>query len=226
MPSTGQEFLSRLISNENFPLDLVPEAGRIIAAHLESAVLDNSRESLERLSKELVDIFYSALSKASASTKAAVVNEGADDDARSSFVLGQLSIAQSLAGLFLEHRAGEDFNLAINETTNKDYFLALLSSDMTNTELAAVVSQRTETVSRKLRKFRELGVTEYRRDGVKVINFLSPVARARLEEVYSSVAVMPVVARERIAQETDGLEGYLSHFPAFGGKAGRAVARV
>lgn len=219
MPYTNYEFLSSLISDKKNPLELIPEVGKVIAAHLESAVMDKGRNSLEQLSEELVEVFYAALSKSSVAVKAATINEASDVDVRSSFILGQLSFAQSLAGQFLEHRAGEEFHAVINDAANRDYFIALLKADMTNTDLAVAVGQRAETASRKLKRFRELGVTDFRRDGVKVVNFLSPISRASLEEKYSNVAVMPVVARDRISRSVGRLDEHMSHFPAFGGRS-------
>ncbi len=221
MPYINSGYLSSIIAAPQEPLELIPEVGKVIAAHLESAVIDKGRKSLEQISKELIDVFYTALSKSPDAAKAAVLNEGCGADVRSSFVLGQLSFAQALAGQFLEHRAGDEFHSVINDSANKDYFIALLKSDMTNTDLAVAVSQRAETVSRKLKKFRELGVTDFRRDGVKVVNFLCPLSRANLEEKYSNVTIMPIVARERIARATDRLDAHMSHFPAFGGKSNR-----
>jgi DNA-binding transcriptional ArsR family regulator len=64
----------------------------------------------------------------------------------------------------------------------KPYIDALASKDLNGKELAETCGEAEETVSRKLKQLRELGITEFRREGTRFYNFLTPAARSVLSE--------------------------------------------
>ena len=58
--------------------------------------------------------------------------------------------------------------------------------------LAQICGERTETVSRKLKVLRDLGITDFRRDGTSFVNFLTPAAQAVAGEFIEQPKPEPV----------------------------------
>lgn len=93
------------------------------------------------------------------------------------FALGQISFAQQLAASAASVRIDEPFLKLLTERKFAPYLKALLVTDRTNTELARIAHCSEENVRRRVHELREAGVTEFRRDGTQIVNFLTPVAR-------------------------------------------------
>ena len=87
--------------------------------------------------------------------------------------LGQLAFAQLLTANAASASADDNFEEILKGLKYAAYVRALLGKERTSAELRGLVNEREETVSRKLRELRELGVTDFRRDGREVINFLT-----------------------------------------------------
>jgi DNA-binding transcriptional ArsR family regulator len=114
--------------------------------------------------KDAVDAVLDA-SAASLSTKAA-------------HLLGQLGFAQLLAAQAASRRAGDDFFDTISSTRFRPYVELLLEGEMRNTDIAQRLEVEEETVSRALKVLRAEGITDFRRKGREVFNFLTPSASA------------------------------------------------
>jgi hypothetical protein len=171
-----QEKLTRLS-------DLPPEALPVIAAHLEEAISTASRAPLDALSKQLVDLFDRLLRLAPAEAIHAVRGSVSAESAEgAAYLLGQIGFAQLLASQAAEHRADDGFVTLIRDDRSfTKYIDALYGQDSTGVELSKISGECVETVSRKLKRLRELGITDFYREGTRVVNFLTPAARAIVE---------------------------------------------
>jgi DNA-binding transcriptional ArsR family regulator len=74
------------------------------------------------------------------------------------------------------------------------YVKALARDDHTGTQLAQICGVTTETVSRKLKFLRDLGITDFRREGTSFVNFLTPAAQAVAGEFIEQQKPAPVAA--------------------------------
>lgn len=164
---------------------LVPSSEMMmtLADQLEEAIESSSQARLLSVSAELVElyrrIFASLPDKMADAARGATL---ADQAERALYMLGQISFAQLLASQTSHRRISDGFIEALQSKSYKKYFVALLSSDRSGVDLSGEVGESAETVSRKLKVLRELGVTDFRRDGVRVLNFLTPAARAAIME--------------------------------------------
>jgi DNA-binding transcriptional ArsR family regulator len=111
--------------------------------------------------------------------------------------LGQLVFAQLLTAKVADASADDNFEELLKGSKYVAYVKALLGSERTSAELKNIVTEREETVSRKLRELRELGAADFRRDGREVVNFLTPLAQEVAKQIYGDENQMSVVTTER-----------------------------
>lgn len=111
--------------------------------------------------------------------------------------LGQLVFAQLLTAKVADVSADDNFEELLKGSKYVAYVKALLGSERTSAELKNIVAEREETVSRKLRELRELGATDFRRDGREVVNFLTPLAQEVAKQIYGDKNQISVVTTER-----------------------------
>jgi DNA-binding transcriptional ArsR family regulator len=163
--------------------DLPPEVFQVIAEHLEDAISATANPTLKSLSVQLGELFRELLRKVpDEAAKAVVGSFEAETVGRAAFTLGQLNFAHLLASQAAEHSVGDEFLNAIRDLRYVRYVEALFKRDLTGKELAEIAKDRTETVSRKLKFLRDLGVTDFRREGTSFINFLTPAAHGLVAE--------------------------------------------
>lgn len=109
-------------------------------------------------------------------TKTKVTADGSE--AARLFKLGQVSFAQLILGVAARKRAPSVFQNYFENDPHRAYVRLLLSRDCTNAQIAEELRVRPETVSRKLKELRDVGITDFRRIGTNCFNFLTPSARA------------------------------------------------
>lgn len=183
MTDSKWRLLAHLIDQGVTPATLPPNLESVIAERLEEALAEPGRGDLDDLKATLADFFHSLLARAPEATAASVRGGAtAPEDGVAAFWLGQVAFAQHLAAQAAERRADDKFIEVFANPTLAAYVRALAASDHTGKELAAALQQREETVSRKLGELRELGVVDYRRDGTRFYNFLTPQARAAMKD--------------------------------------------
>lgn len=165
------------------PSDIPPELMFAIAERLEEAISASSNTPLKILRGQLIELLDRLLHTALPETIDAVRGSGSANVAASeAYVLGQVSFAQLLAAQVAERRVDDHFVDTLRGRRFEKYLRALVDSDRTGVELAEITEECAETVSRKLKSLRELGVTDFRRDGTSLFNFLTPTARAVISE--------------------------------------------
>lgn len=178
--------------------ELTPGLMTAIAVRLEDALGAASRQSLKALTFQLQTLYDKVLYATPTAAKQAATRTADSESAEAAaYALGQLGFAQLMASQALNHRADDDFIEIMSNPQYKKYIECLYRQETSNTDLAELCDECTETVSRKLAKLRNLGICDFRKIGNRVFNFLTPVARVVAEEkqltgtVVTSAAAIP-----------------------------------
>lgn len=225
---TASKVLMELLQNPKEPLGLSRHTGTILADWLEEALLSSSSQKAGEIHDALMEVYQGSLAKSSDEVRSAALSKTASElGHRESFTLGQLSLAQLLAAQALDRRASAEFNAFLEDKANMAYFKAMCEEPRTNKELSTIVVQTEENVSRKLKRFRELGIVSSKKMGTAVINSLSAAARHALEDaglveafenerrIKSRVAVNDAFEFRKQAASP-----YMQDRPGFSGKEG------
>ena len=163
--------------------DLPPEILLELADRLEEAISASSNKPLQTLSEQLIALFNKLLHLAPVQAANAAYGSAPDDSTESAaYLLGQVSFAQLLASQTLLNRVDDKFMLVMQDHRYAPLIKALAAKECSGVELAELTGHEPETVSRKLKELRELGITDFYREGNKVLNFLTPAAQAALPE--------------------------------------------
>lgn len=208
------------LSRFDNPLELPPEAFEMLGNHIEEALLASSRDKMEVLAKALRASLRAAVAKVpKAAAKALRGPSVAEPAVYGAYALGKLSFASLVTTQAIARLAGSDFAAALRSEEYFPIMRALLDSgELTGTELAQTAGCRPETVSRKLRDLRAMGAVEFRREGTRLRNFLTPLARAALEIERSSrlgIHRPPAAVQARLEQKEGELAPFMREATTF-----------
>lgn len=182
------------------PVDISAEMLNVIAAKLEEALADNRAVTLSEMRQWLSDGYKEALARAPQPVVKSVRDrKAAPTEAGIAFVLGNLSFAHLLATRADERRIDDTFEAIATDPSFAPYLNALRNGALSVGDLAREVDERIETVSRKLKKLRERGAVDFRRQGTVVMNFLTPAAEALARETFRQSSRLPK-PRKRLDQ--------------------------
>lgn len=224
MATTSKGFFEEIASDPAGVLGLNAEIGPVIADFLESAMLSPTRDGLEQISDELVRLFEASIQRAPKTAVDSILNdEPSNTSERASYMLGQISFAQLMASSALEHKLSKKFLDAMADSINLKYLAELVESEKTNVELSERVGQTVESVSRRLKRLRELGITDFRRNGVNVLNFMTPPALSLFNELHprSKAKKVTPAAVQKVKCATINLGAHMNAFQMFGGSGSR-----
>lgn len=168
-----EELLATLQKTAAFPSEILP----VIAEQLEDAICSPRKDSIDQLSKNLAALWERLVKLAPEDAMNGALKPTLSSE-RAAFMLGQIGFAQLLASQTTLRRADDSFFEDLRSPAFQSYITALNQGELTGKELALKVGEADETVSRKLRRLRELGISDYRSKGVKRLNFLTPQAKA------------------------------------------------
>lgn len=101
---------------------------------------------------------------------------------RLAYQIGQINFAQRLAASQAEHKLKNEFIQEAQSDQYAEYLRLLAEKDHKNSELIDLLKHSPETISRKLKTLRGWGLTDFRRDGKQVINFLTKAGRIFVKE--------------------------------------------
>lgn len=150
----------------------------VVADKLEVALSSGNRNDLAVLSEQ-IDNLYKFMFKNSSDARSILMHfDSAPLSQRVLYSMGQLSFASKLAGQVLHKREGEKFTDLLSFYSK--YIDILIDTDCSGVELAGILKVTPETISRNLKRLRDAGIADYRREGTVLINFLTPAARAAL----------------------------------------------
>lgn len=181
---TAGNVLMELLQNPKEPLGLSRHSGAVLADWLEEALLSTSRQKSGEIHDAIVQLYQNTLTRCSTDVQLATqASSKADLKLRESYQMGILSLAQLLVAQGLDRKISIEFTDVLKDPANAMYIVALYEREHSNKELAKIVAQTEENVSRKLRKFREIGVSSSKKVGTTVFNSLTVTARQLVEEL-------------------------------------------
>ncbi|NNB46322.1 helix-turn-helix domain-containing protein [Pseudomonas chlororaphis] len=217
MTTATTNFFADLAPAADRPLGLSADLSTIIASYLSDALNNRSRNQLAEISDDLASLFKGALRLAPPEVVDAVLGDDMESVIRTSYEMGQLSFSRLISSSVLARRMDDGGDGVVLDSANKKYLCVLYNNDLTNTELSNVTRQRVETVSRRVKKLRDLGLLEFRREGVNVVNFLTPFAKATLEsQGYVGNGKVAPAAQEMLDELNKKVPVLMKEFPLFG----------
>ncbi|MBV7548305.1 hypothetical protein KW849_18645 [Pseudomonas sp. PDM26] len=150
----------------------------VIADKLEVAFSSGNRSDLANLSEQIDGLYKFMFKKSPEAREVLMSFDRSPLPQRILYSMGQLSFASKFAGQVLHKRESEQFFTLLN--TYSKYVDILVEVDCSGVELAGKLRLAPETISRNLKRLRDAGIADYRREGTVLINFLTPAARAVL----------------------------------------------
>lgn len=166
-----------LLQDSGTPSELPTSFFSALASHLNEALSSATASPIEALESELSVAMRRLLRAAHPDAIAAATGRTRTDSVADAFALGQINFAQQLTALAGNSRIEDGFLEALRASKFSPYLRELFESERSNKELSTIISHSEETVSRRMRELRAQGITDFRKDGTLVINFLTPVAR-------------------------------------------------
>lgn len=219
MPDERWRLLAELAAEPQRLSALPPGFYGALAERMEEAVGSPRRGALAALSEDLVEVFHAALREAPAGAAAAARGDEGGADAVAAYRLGQLGFAQLFASSAASRRADDRFMTVLRSKRYRRYLRALEAGERTNQALAEICRERTETVSRKLRVLRVLGIADVRREGTAAINLLTPAARAALAaepgDPPEPAAEAPLRVPQALRERSRSLPDHMRRIPSF-----------
>jgi hypothetical protein len=176
-----------------------------LSERVEAALASSRRETLTEMSEALKRIVDTKLQAAPEALRTALVSRGEAADVAEAAELGRLAFALQLLTQALHKRVPDGaVELARSEPYTR-YVEALGRGERTNAELRDEVGEVTETVSRKLRVLRDHGLTEFRKEGRRMVNFLTPSGWACVEpaDEAPAMATPPAQAQTQAQAEAE-----------------------
>jgi len=150
----------------------------VLADKLEVALGAGARKDLTAFVIE-VDAKYKSLFRSSPELRDAVRSLDVGPDLNHMlYYMGQLSFASRFAGMVVQKRECGVFLELLKTFSN--YVDVLSSRECSGVALSEILNYAPETVSRHLKRLRDAGIVDYRRERTEFINFLTPAARAYL----------------------------------------------
>ncbi len=147
---------------------------RIIAA-----VSREDRAGLVEAQAALESFYLARLNLAPATAIAAARGDDEADEAESAaFSLGQIGLAHAVVARAASRRIDDAFERRLRSKQLERYVRLLIDAELSGVEIAEQLKKDEAEVSRRLKLLRQMGAVECRREGNKVINFLTPAARA------------------------------------------------
>jgi hypothetical protein len=183
MKNDGWTLIDKIVEGLSGAADLPDGLMFAVAERLDESLNAPSRKSLGALASQLEGLYDKLNATVPDEVNAALLGDyDRNGPVAAAFSLGQISFAQLLAAQGFERRTCDEFVTWVNDHRFKGYVQALAGGRLTCLELAHVRSERIETVSRKLKLMRELGISDFRKEGTRIYNFLTPAARSIASE--------------------------------------------
>lgn len=153
-----------------------------VADALDEAAAAPSGSELERMGESVHMVLEHCFRSLPAETRRDVLAAEQGGLAFRVYQLGQLAFAQLFASQHGHKRADQAFFDLLRKTSVLPFIRALHEAERSNHELSVMLRYSEEHVSRSLKQLRNAGITDFRKDGRSVINFLTPPARIVFEQ--------------------------------------------
>jgi len=207
--------LSSLAQPHSVAPDALPESFFVaLSERMERVLTGASRQPLSTLATKLDHAFEYTYQQAALETRK-TLRDQQPGSVLQAYRLGQLSYAQALASKAVDRRVPDEFLTMVSDFKYIQLITALWHRDLNGKDLAAAVGESEESISRKLQLLREMGITDFWREGRQVFNHLTPAARAvappSCKEGRVSVSTPSGVLQSRLQR----LEPGMSEIPTF-----------
>jgi CRP-like cAMP-binding protein len=156
-----------------------------LAYRIEESLAKPEREQLGALAEQLANFYQDLLQLSPDSAQLAARTPGGASPEHAAHLLGQVGFAQMLAAQAAHRRIDDDFIAKLRDERLQQYVQAMLQEPRTGVDLAKICNEDEATVSRKLKELRDLGISDFRREGTYIKNSLTKAAHSvmlRLEK--------------------------------------------
>jgi DNA-binding MarR family transcriptional regulator len=189
--------LDRMIERDG-PLGLPDSILTELAIRIDEAFTLKDYGQLEQLAEQLRAAYERAFAEAPDATVAAAKGDRSlHPSQHAALRVGQIGMAYLISSNAIERRVKEGFVETLTSATYAPYLTALSTAELTGVQLAEQLRRQPETVSRNLKRLRHIGAVDFRSDGTRQVNFLTPagrqVANSLARRVSSSRPIAPQV---------------------------------
>lgn len=160
---------------------LTPVFFSTLASQLIEALCSATASPIEALENELSRVISRVLKDVHPDVIDVIQGRQRSGAAADAYALGQIGFAHQLAASAAHSRIDESFLDALKATKFSVYLEELYKGERTNKQLKNISHHTDENVSRRMKELRDEGITDFRKDGTQVFNFLTPVARQIME---------------------------------------------
>lgn len=165
------------------PFGLGSHFESVLADFLEEAVIAKSRHRSVEIASLIEGLLNECMMIAQPGVAVAAIHpDEAPLELREAYIVGQLSLAQTVMSTHLNKKICSRFLSTITDENNLKYVKALLEKEQSNKDLASLVNHSEEHTSRKLKELRELGIIDSYKTGKWSINFLTSAALGVIAE--------------------------------------------
>ncbi len=159
--------------------DLPAGTSTAISDRIIAALGREDRHGLEEAQAALEQFYLSRL--ASAPAPAAAAARGDEDSAppeEAALSLGMIGLAHAIVARAASRRVDDAFEHRLRSKAYERYIRLLIDAELAGYEIAERLGKDEAEVSRRLKVLRQIGAVECRREGNRIINFLTSAARA------------------------------------------------
>lgn len=194
--------------------ELPPGTATILSDRIGATLAREDRAAIEEAQGALERLYFDLLRTAPAPAAAAARG---DDDAGESetaaFTLGQIGLAHALVARAASRRVDDSFERLLRSKSLERYVRLLVDVELSGRDLADRLGKDEAEVSRRLKLLRQIGAVECRREGNRIVNFLTPAARAVVRA--RNMGALGAAARpgQMHSDVLDALDGHRQELP-------------
>lgn len=195
--------------------DLGQGISTILSDLLIDALATEDRTGLDAAQDALERFYLARLNKAP--DEAALAARGEDEGstaAAAAFALGQVGLAHAVAARAASKRVDDEFERRLRSRQFERCVRLLADAELSGREIAERLGKDEADISRRMKLLRQIGAVECRREGNRVVNFLTPAARAVMRARNMGALVPGTVAQKLPTDVAEALDQHRSELPA------------
>jgi len=147
----------------------------------------------------------------------ALAARGEDDGstaAAAAFTLGQVGLAHAVVARAASKRVDAEFERRLRSRKFERCVRLLADAELSGKEIAERLGKDEADISRRLKLLRQIGAVECRREGNRVVNFLTPAARAIMRARNMGALVPSTISQKLPVDVSEALDQHRSELPA------------
>lgn len=159
--------------------DLPAGSTTILSDRIAAALSREDRLGLEEAQAAFEELYLKRLAAAPAAAGAAARGDGKASPAeQAAFTLGLIGLSHAVVARAASRRIDDAFDRRLRSKQLERYVRLLVDAELSGRDLAERLGKDEAEVSRRLKMLRQMGAVECRREGNRIVNFLTPAARA------------------------------------------------